>query len=140
LQLRIPRLRKDPKQAFFRSYRSILPISLTYRDSIRLRLLTLGTPVSVLGTGWRFAPKRFFIGIWTCLKPPTIRQLFMLSSGSRRKGTPQSYTFKQERQSCMSYPHPSPLWLTLPHTTLQVQKYKSVSLSLPTVTKKLRPD
>ena len=140
MQLRIPRRSEDPKQAFFRRFRSNLPISLTIHNSTRLRLLTLDTPVSVLGTSWNFVRNSLFIGNRNCLGPPTVRRLFMLSSGSRRKGTPQRYTFKQDDRPARTILLRHELRFRYRYPTFQVQKYKSVSLSLPTIKKKLRND
>ena len=63
MQLRTLRICEGPKQAFFRRFRSNLPISLTNHNSTRLRLLTLDTPVSVLGTFWKFVRSRFSLRI-----------------------------------------------------------------------------
>ena len=86
----------------------------------------MGTPVSVLGTFWRFVMRLLFTGNWSCLRPPTIGWLFMLYSGSHRKGTPQSYTFKQERQSCTNYPLPSQTHLSSP--LFLASKYRNINL------------
>ena len=82
------------KQALFRRYRSNLPNSLTSHNSTRLRLLTLGTPVSVLGTISKFVTGVIFIGTGNRLGPPTVGWLFLLLSGSHHNGTPQTYTVK----------------------------------------------
>lgn len=68
-----------------------------------------------------------FNGNWSCLEPPTIGWLFMLQSGSRRKGTPRRYAFKQERQSCSSYPLSFRIHLSLPIIFLG-SKYRNINL------------
>jgi len=131
---------QDHKQALFRRFRSILPISLTSCNSTRLRLLTLGTPVSVLGTLWKFVVQGFFIGNWSCLGPPTIRWLCMTSSGSRRKGTPQSSSFKQDDSPVRAIHFRHRCTVRHRKPSFQVRKYKSVSLSCTTVKNALRSD